>query len=167
MWQYNYLPSDDELAHYGVKGMRWGIRRSDPEARYRVKLAKRKAKVSGDAAYQKRMTDGERLKYAKGRVKIMGSKAQAVRSETTKFVSDTFKKEMGALFGSLVPAAGGLFGAGAAGAGFVSSLLVGGVTGGIGLAALTSAVVVNSAANGYRAMKNINAIKNVKTAKKK
>ncbi len=33
MWRYNYI-YPNELCHYGVKGMKWGVRRSKEELRY-------------------------------------------------------------------------------------------------------------------------------------
>lgn len=93
--------TDNELMHHGVLGMKWGVRKAiaknskvgasnAKEAtnvinkhtgaydRYRVKQEKRKQRASGDSANLKYMTDKERIRYSKGRVKTMGSKAQAV-----------------------------------------------------------------------------------------
>ena len=45
MWNYIHT---DELYHYGVKGMRWGVRKAQKKAELRDKLARKLKKESSD-----------------------------------------------------------------------------------------------------------------------
>lgn len=173
--------TETELYHFGIKGMKWGVRRKDPSGpgkstgtkknivvkpgkvdKLQAKMMKRQAKVNGDAAYLKYMNDRERRGYAKGRVEVMGSKAQAIRSETTNLglrTVQTFLKGVGSTAGSF--SAGAVI-ASAAGKGVVDSLLAGAV-GGVPVAAVSVGVLAGkSIARVSRYGKNVNAIKNVK-----
>ena len=179
---------ETELYHFGIKGMKWGVRRKDTSRpgtsqkpkrniviqnqnvrtnagkmeAYQVKLAKRKKKVNGDSAYLKYMNDRERKEYAKGRVEVMGSKGKAIRSETTnlgmKTVS-TLLKGVGSTAGMFSAATAS---AAIAGEALVDSVLLGAV-GAIPVAAVSAGVFAGKTiARASRYVKNINEIKNVK-----
>ena len=66
-------PSLSELAHYGVKGMKWGVRRAEknvPNARYSSKNRVKDKELHGSRGVKrinKRLNDGQTLKKARAR----------------------------------------------------------------------------------------------------
>lgn len=164
---------DNELYHHGVKGQKWGViherRKSNAYDRYLAKQKKRENMTNGSRAYIKYMDDAERKRYAKGRVKNMGSKKQAIRSETTNYIGKTAKTLLkgtgatagGALGGALV-ASLGMSVYTTSGAAFTAALLGGAATGGIAFGAVAvGALTAATISRGVRYVKNVNAIKNV------
>ena len=180
--------NQNELMHYGVLGMKWGVEKKKNHGskttifqknintktvnirthgkaydKYLIKQAKRKERASGDFANLKYMNDAERNRYAKGRVKTMGSRARAIKSESTNFIENTAKtfiKGLGATSISSVTA-------GAVGLSVIEGtakvLVTSMALGAIPVAAISVGVTAGTGiARGYRMGKNINAIKNVK-----
>lgn len=55
VWTYNYTQSSDELYHYGVLGMKWGVHRSNRKASKNESLAKKAIKYdTKQALYYKK-----------------------------------------------------------------------------------------------------------------
>lgn len=81
LWEYNYNQSD-ELFHYGVKGMRWGVRKSRPTSGG-TKKSKKKSLFS-------KMSD-KKKKAAKAKEK---SKEETQEPEKKKSVKDMSDAEL-------------------------------------------------------------------------
>lgn len=177
---------NDRLVHYGIKGMKWGIRRYQNEdgtlteagkrrqekqeenkqrkqERYAAQVAKRRSDTSGSRVYQKNMTISERNRYAKGRVKITGSKAKAGVTETAGLISTTAGRTLKAIMGTAISSVGtgALAATTASGMSAYTMGTLGLAAGGVaGAAIMGSALVVKTAATGYRYLQNLNAIRN-------
>ena len=68
MWQYNY--SDDYLAHYGVLGMKWGVRRTAAQLGNNIRGKRTQAKRKQSLA-KARATREKNRKAAAKRQKLL------------------------------------------------------------------------------------------------
>lgn len=110
MWNYNYAPYD-ELYHYGVKGMKWGIRRyqykkggltpegnrrySDSEVRNDIsKSAKTADRLTTKASYKfnkKKQVYQDRLQSMAAKANTKAYKIKKKSDELIKDMEDTLK----------------------------------------------------------------------------
>lgn len=90
VWDTDILDmGEDFLEHYGVKGMKWGVRRSDKELGIARKARETKKKVQTKkqeiSARQQRIIEGERLSHRiaaeKARVRVAELKVQRKNSK--------------------------------------------------------------------------------------
>lgn len=83
MWEYNYNNSD-ELFHYGVKGMRWGVRKSTPTSGG-TKKSKKKSLIAKMSDKKKKATKEKAKEEAK---------EEAQETEKKKSVKDMSDAEL-------------------------------------------------------------------------
>ena len=177
---------ENELYHFGIKGMKWGIRRYQNadgsltdagKRRYdkqQQKEKERKERISGKTASLEKMTDTERNRYSQKRIKTMGGKGHAILSETTNYLGKELKTAAKGVAGTAVSSLGtgaavGGFSIAAgssavvAGSTFVSGLIAGGVFGGAAAVTVLGATAIS---RGAKYVSNVYSIGRQKKTKK-
>lgn len=87
MWQYN----DNELYHYGVKGMKWGVRRTPEQLGYDLKKAKKKTEAASTV-----VRETQNIRSQTSKIKSNKSRKQA-RAEASKMTDQELRERVNRL----------------------------------------------------------------------
>lgn len=108
MWQYNYSsvqPSSNELMHYGILGMRWGVRRTPEQLdrarrekgeKKQAKIVKKQDALREDNKYQKAVVENSQARRRAISAESLSSKVEKDeldrRIATDDFLTDWGKR---------------------------------------------------------------------------
>ena len=77
MWEYNYTPEPNELYHWGIKGMKWGVRRyQNPDGTLTPAGKRRKKIIDNEIDFQ-----NNKIKQYESAAKAYRDSAKQVRKE--------------------------------------------------------------------------------------